>query len=118
VRPRSGETARADLSLEAPVHEDGDATWLDQVEDERPAADERYGEAESGARLRSALQRVRPRIGEVGWDVIHSRLQRDPPDTLAEIGRRWGLSRERVRQIEVETKRFLQHYLEPADLAA
>lgn len=115
VRPKSGATAAADLSLEMPLHDDGDATWLDQVEDDRPSADDRYAEAESGARLRGALERVRPRIGEVGWDVIRTRLQQDPPDTLAEIGRRWGVSRERVRQIEVKTKRFLQGYLQDRD---
>ncbi len=40
-----------------------------------------------------------------------NRLERDPPETLADIGRRWGLSRERVRQVEVQTKQFLRRHL-------
>lgn len=47
----------------------------------------------------------------MGWDVVHERLAQDLPRTLEEIGNRWGVSRERVRQIEVKTKEFLARYL-------
>lgn len=56
---------------------------------------------------------MRKRIGDLGWDIIHSRLAKDSPETLEQIGRRWGVSRERVRQVETMTKRFLHRYLEP-----
>jgi RNA polymerase primary sigma factor len=115
VRQRSGTAARADASLDAPLGDGGDATWLDRLEDDGPAADARLAQAEGGAQVRRALDRVRCRIGDVGWDVIHSRLQQDPPDTLEQIGRRWGVSRERVRQIEVTTKRLLRSHLQPVE---
>ena len=69
-----------------------------------------------GGRARSATRsgRIRKRVGELGWDIIHNRLQQDQPRTLEEIGKRWGVSRERVRQVELRTKQFLAHYLEPA----
>ena len=111
VRQRADTAARADASLDAPLGDDGEVTWLDRLEDEGPDVEARLAQAQGGAEVRGALDRVRGRIGEVGWDVIHSRLERDPPDTLEQIGRRWGLSRERVRQIEVSTRRFLRGYL-------
>jgi RNA polymerase primary sigma factor len=122
VRPKSGTAARADLSLDSPLNEgESDVTWLDRVEDEGPPPDAIAADAEGDAQLRVALEKVRGRIGEMGWDIVHSRLKRDPPETLEQIGRRWGVSRERVRQVEVATKRFLRGYLQPvadAKLAA
>jgi RNA polymerase sigma factor (sigma-70 family) len=115
VRPRSGTVARADLSLDAPIGEDGDATRLEHIEDDAPTPDIRYAEAEGHARLRGSLAKVRGRIGELGWDIIHTRLRQDPPETLEQIGKRWGVSRERVRQVELQTKRFLRGYLQPDD---
>ena len=118
VRPRSGTVARADLSLDALVDADGDASFLDAIEDEGPRPDDRYASAEASRHVRGALERVRGRIGELGWDIIHSRLQADAPDTLETIGRRWGVSRERVRQVETQTKQFLLGYLSSALPAA
>jgi RNA polymerase primary sigma factor len=115
VRQRSGKAALADASLDVPLGEEGDATWLDRLEDEGPGPYDRLAEAQGGAEVRGALAKVRGRIGNIGWDVIHSRLQQDPPDTLEQIGRRWGVSRERVRQVEVATKRFLRSYLRPIE---
>jgi RNA polymerase primary sigma factor len=115
VRPRSGTVALADLSLDAPLGDDGDGTYLERIEDEDPTPDASYADAEKDARIRGALQKVRRRVGEMGWDIIHARLEKDPPDTLEQIGRRWGVSRERVRQVELELKQFLRGYLQPAD---
>ncbi len=114
VRPKSGSAARADLSLDAPLGDEGDATWLDQVEDDAPTPDARYADADADAHVRRSLERVRGRLGGLAWDIVQHRLRQDAPETLEAIGKRWGVSRERVRQVELQTKRFLRGYLEAA----
>ena len=115
VRPKSGTVARADLSLDAPLGDDSDATYVERVEDDAPPPEARYADAEGDSRVRGELAKIRRRVGELGWDIIHTRLKQDPPDTLEQIGRRWGVSRERVRQIELQTKQFLRGWLRPVD---
>jgi RNA polymerase primary sigma factor len=110
VRPRSGTVAQPDVSLDA-AHEDGGATPLEGLEGEGPSPEDLYVAAEERRHLRHELAKVRRRIGEMGWEIIHSRLARDQPMTLEEIGRRWGVSRERVRQIEMRTKLLLSRHL-------
>jgi RNA polymerase primary sigma factor len=72
---------------------------------------ETYVSSDGDRHVRESLERVRRRVGGLGWDVIHSRLSQESPDTLEQIGSRWNLSRERVRQVERDTKRFLEGYL-------
>ncbi len=112
VRPKSGSTARADLSLDAPLDEEGDRTYLERIPDDDETPDVRCAAREQDANLKAALEKVRGRVGGLGWDIIHSRLAQDPPETLETVGKRWGLSRERVRQVELQTKRFLRGYLQ------
>jgi RNA polymerase primary sigma factor len=112
VRPQSGTAAQTDVSLDATIGEDDDLSRLELLEDERPGPEATCASSEGDRQVDAALAKVRKRVGDIGWDIIHNRLKRDPPHTLEEIGRRWGLSRERVRQIEAVTKRFLQGYLE------
>ena len=57
---------------------------------------------------------LRKRIGDLGWDIIHNRLEQDDPVTLEDIGKRWGVSRERVRQVELKAKQYLHRYLATA----
>jgi RNA polymerase primary sigma factor len=113
VRPRSGAVAQADVSLDAATGENGEPTHLELLEDEGVGPEGWYLSAESDRSVRDALAKARKRIGELGWDIVHSRLEQDSPTTLEEIGRRWCVSRERVRQVEVRTRRFLNWYLEP-----
>lgn len=58
------------------------------------------------------------RIGALGWEIVRDRLQQDSPKALAEIGTRWSISRERVRQVEVKTKELLRRILESVDREA
>lgn len=114
VRPRGGKIALADLSLDASVDEEDDTTHLDRVEDVRPGPEDAFLTSESAREVRGVLALHRSRVGELGWDIIHSRIQHDTPHTLEEVGARWGLSRERVRQVELQTKRLLAAFLEEA----
>jgi RNA polymerase primary sigma factor len=111
VRPVSGSVAQADLSLDTAVDEDGDVTHLERIEDDGPSPEERFLSAEGDRGVRETLGKVRKRIGELGWDIIHSRLQQDDPTTLEDIGKRWGVSRERVRQVELRAKHVLHRVL-------
>lgn len=100
-----------DLSLEAAMDEDGELTLGDRMASTGPSADEQFLEEELKAGVQQALLAVRKRLGGLGWDIVRWRLSAHDPRTLQEIGERWGLSRERVRQVEQSTKRFLRGYL-------
>jgi RNA polymerase primary sigma factor len=115
VRPRSGAVAQHDASLDAPIRQDSDVTHLDLLEADGVGPEGSYLSAESDRAVRDALAKVRKRIGELGWDIVRDRLQQDSATTLAEIGKRWSVSRERVRQVEVKTKQLLNQYLEPVE---
>lgn len=118
VRPRSGAVAQPDVSLDAAIGENDDVTHLELLEDDRVGPEGWYLSAESDRSVRDALAKVRKRIGELGWDIVHNRLGQDSPKTLEELGKRWSVSRERVRQVEVKTRRFLKCYLEPVGAQA
>jgi RNA polymerase primary sigma factor len=117
VRPQSGTVAQPDFSLDSYIDEDGDVSHLERIEDDGPGPEDKFLSSEGDTEVRDALGKVRKRIGELGWDIIHNRLQQDNPKTLEEIGKRWGVSRERVRQVELKTKQFLHRYLETVESA-
>lgn len=111
---RGGEAERgvmADFSLDVAVDEEGESTFLDRLEDQGPLADETFLSQERDEEVQAALGRVKKRLGDLGWDILQERLTQDKPRTLEELGERWGVSRERVRQVELRTKRFLERYL-------
>src|SRR5438445_425828 len=61
---------------------------------------------------------ARKRMGELAWDILSDRLTQDDPRTLEDLGKQWGLSRERVRQVEKSTRNFLSRYLADFEEAA
>ncbi|HET9452266.1 MAG TPA: sigma-70 family RNA polymerase sigma factor, partial [Aggregicoccus sp.] len=112
---RGGEAERgsmSDFSLDASIDEDGETTFLDRLEDNGPSPQDTFLVREQNSEVQEALAKVRKRIGDLGWDILQERLTQDKPRTLEELGQRWGVSRERVRQVELKTKHFLQRYLE------
>src|SRR5260370_22592454 len=100
-----------DFALHARTGEDSEWTYLDRLEDRDVGQAERYISVEQDGAVKEALARVRKRIGGLGWAILEERLTQDKPRTLEDLGRRWGVSRERVRQVEVRTKSFLARYL-------
>ena len=89
-----------------------------RLADEGPGPDAELLRAEQNANVRNALGRVRKRMGELAWDILSDRLTQDDPRTLEDLGKEWGLSRERVRQVEKSTRSFLSRYLSDFDEAA
>ena len=91
--------ARAALSLEAPLGEDRGAQLLDVIADtESPPADQATTNADLANVLHNAMTVLRGRESEVV--TLYFGLDGDDPRTLEEIGARYGITRERVRQIK------------------
>jgi RNA polymerase primary sigma factor len=97
--------ARASTSLDQPVGEADDAVLGDFVAGEGPLPDEEVEVTLRSQALAQALASLDERDRKVL--VLRYGLDNAEPKTLEEIGRRLGLTRERVRQIEVETLRRL-----------
>ena len=107
-----------DVSLDVPLDDDGDTTALDRILDNDPGAEHRFLQGEVGQNVRASLEKARGRIGEMGWSIVAERLESDEPKTLEQLGKRFGVSRERVRQGELKTRSVLREYLQEFDEAA
>ena len=93
--------ARASTSLDQPIGEQEDAVFGDLVAGEEPLPEE-----ETERRLqKEALDRALESLPERDRRVLELRygLRGEEPHTLEHIGRRLGITRERVRQIEIES---------------
>lgn len=100
--------AGGDQSLNAVMREDGDGEWQDWLVDDAAGQDDLLAERDERdfrrQLLRGALDQLSPRER----DIIVDRRLRDEPATLEKLAVRFGVSRERVRQIEVAAMAKLQ----------
>jgi RNA polymerase sigma-32 factor len=105
-----------DQSLNAPVSKDGegDSEWQDWLVDSTEAVDQRmsaHEELDNRQRLLSeAMDGLQPRER----DIIVARRLTESPATLEDLSQKYGISRERVRQIEVRAFEKLQHNIKIA----
>ncbi|MDY6076903.1 RNA polymerase sigma factor [Mobiluncus sp.] len=99
---------REPISLHTPLGEDGDSEFGDLIEDSEAVVP---ADAVSFMMLQEQLQRVLDTLSERESGVIAMRfgLKDGQPKTLDEIGRRYGVTRERIRQIEAKTMSKLRH---------
>ncbi len=97
--------ARASTSLDAPIGDQDDAVFGDFVAGSEPLPEEAVEVRMRRQALRSALDSLPEREREVV--TLRYGIDGLEPRTLEEIGRRLGLTRERVRQIELESLRRL-----------
>lgn len=104
VREMSGRLEGRDVSLDATISPDGGARGLDLLADESAGTEERCADAERTHLVRSRVKAAMRNFSERERYIIEHRLLADESETLAEIGRHLGLSRERVRQLEERLK--------------
>jgi RNA polymerase primary sigma factor len=113
VRPTRKPLKRPpDVSLDTPLGDDSSETLLDRLVDDATGAEQQYLDMEQDRQVRAVLVSLRARVGELGWEIIQARLTQARPLSRHTIGQRWGISAERVRQIEVRTRDTLKPYLE------
>jgi len=102
--------AAPDNSLNAPVRNDGDgdSEWQDWLVDETDNQEVRLAEDEEGKRRQALLDKALITLNERERDILTERRLKDEPATLEDLSQKFGISRERVRQIEVRAFEKLQ----------
>jgi RNA polymerase sigma-32 factor len=100
--------AAPDHSLNAPLRADGDMEWQDWLVDERPNAEQVTAEAEQTKVRRQLLEEAMKGLTKRERHIIAERRLREEPLTLEDLSQQFGISRERVRQIEVRAFEKLQ----------
>ncbi len=97
-----------DTSLNAPMREDGDAQWQDLLEDDGALQDDRIADAEERHVRTALLGEAMARLNDRERDILTQRRLIDEPKTLEDLSIIYGVSRERIRQIEVRAFEKLQ----------
>ncbi len=91
-----------DVSLNAPIREDGDSgEWQDWLVDDSTSQETRLVESEESDNRRKALGEALTVLNDRERRIFEARRLADEPITLEELADEFGVSRERVRQIEV-----------------
>src|SRR5229473_2755529 len=91
-----------DASLNAPIREDGDSgEWMDWLVDDSVSQESRLAESEELDNRRAALSDALAVLNERERRIFEARRLTDEPVTLEDLAVEFGVSRERVRQIEV-----------------
>jgi RNA polymerase sigma-32 factor len=91
-----------DASLNVPIREDGDSgEWMDWLIDDSASQESRLAESEQSENRHKALGKAITVLNDRERRIFEARRLADDPITLEELADEFGVSRERVRQIEV-----------------
>jgi RNA polymerase sigma-32 factor len=106
--------AAPDHSLNAPLRTDSEGEWQDWLVDEEPDQEASLGDRQELGLRRDLLRSAMSHLTERERDILAERRLRDEPTTLEDLSQRYGISRERVRQIEVRAFEKLQRAIKTA----
>jgi RNA polymerase sigma-32 factor len=95
-------------SLNAPMRGDGEGEWQDWLVDETQDQETDLAESQELGGRRKLLDRAMKVLSERERHILVERRLKDIPATLQDLSRHYGISRERVRQIEVRAFQKLQ----------
>jgi RNA polymerase sigma-32 factor len=91
-----------DNSLNAPLGSGGDGEWLELLPDERPSQEAIIVDLQEGRRQRSLLGAALKTLNPREREILAERHLTDAPASLQELSHRYAVSRERIRQIELQ----------------
>jgi RNA polymerase sigma-32 factor len=104
-----------DASLNAPLRADSDNEWQDWLEDKEQVSQEtRLAESEEKSLRMGLLEVAMTELTDRERHILTERRLRDDPMTLETLAAEYGVSRERVRQIEVRAFEKLQRAMRAA----
>ena len=107
----NGRLSGPDHSLNAPKIVDGDGEWQDWLEDEGQNQEQSLAETEELDKRTKLLNEAMEQLDIRERHILSQRKLIDTPLTLEELSKEYGISRERVRQIEARAFEKLQKHI-------
>ena len=114
VREMQERMGQSEVSLDQPTGagEDNDTRLLDVIPDSGHNPETETADREWRDFAHDKVEQFAATLKDKELDIFRARLLSEDPETLQEIGARFGISRERVRQIETRLKRRLKEFIE------
>lgn len=103
-----------DQSLNTPLKEEGIEEWQDWLVDDDSNHEEKILERNEGQQKNALLETAMKSLNEREYNIIKERRLTDPPVTLEALSESLGISRERVRQVEIRAFEKLQKAVKTA----
>lgn len=112
VELMEGRLAGADFSLNTPQRMEEGREWIEALEDDRPCTDELIAYRTDTATLRGWLSEAFDALSGRERVILAARKLQERPETLESLGQRFGVSKERIRQLEAQALRKMRAELE------
>jgi RNA polymerase sigma-32 factor len=106
--------ASPDHSLNAPLRNDSEGEWQDWLVDETESQETKLADRQELGLRRDLLEKAMTHLNDRERHILAERRLRDNPTTLEDLSQQYGISRERVRQIEVRAFEKLQKAIKTA----
>jgi RNA polymerase sigma-32 factor len=100
-----------ELSLDQPIGEDQEGSLLDVLPAQQIAADEQIADNQLKALFRAKLAEFIKTLDERDEDILRNRILSDTPLTLDDLGAKYGITKERTRQLEARIIKRLRDYI-------
>ena len=99
-----------DISLDAPLKDDTDTERIEILKTSSDSMEEEMAKKEIESFLHNKIAGFRKKLTKRELEIFDLRIFSDSPVTLQEIGDRYGISRERVRQVEKNVMKKIREY--------
>ena len=100
-----------ELSLDQPIGEEQDGTLLDVIPSQQSGVDEVIADNELRTLFRKKLAEFAKTLDEREEDILRNRLLSETPLTLDDLGDKYGITKERTRQLEARIIKRLREYI-------
>jgi RNA polymerase sigma-32 factor len=100
-----------DTSLDTPIRSDGERSLMDFLPEKKALLDKKLADDEIKSLVNQKLKKFKKTLKDKELDIYETRLLAENPATLQEIGDRYGITRERTRQIEERLLRKIKEFL-------
>src|SRR3989338_11133632 len=101
-----------ELSLDEPLREDSDSPLLSIIPSNEAPVDEQLADEEVSTLLREKIAEFSKTMNERDLDILQNRILSESPKSLSAMGEAYGISKERVRQLEENIIKRLRKYLQ------
>lgn len=100
-----------ELSLDQPIGENQDGSLLDIIPSQQKPADEQLADQQLRTLFRAKLAEFIKTLDERDEDILRNRILSEDPLTLDDLGGKYGITKERTRQLEARIIKRLRDYI-------